>query len=119
DLFEDFVTTLFDLGQTFAGLIDDHPHFELSVLPQTNILCFRWNPTNLPSKTLNQLNKNIRQELLENKRFYIVQTQLKGQTFLRTTLMNPFTDVAILKTLLEEIEQTARELLAQPMPPIE
>ncbi|MEM8906514.1 MAG: aminotransferase class I/II-fold pyridoxal phosphate-dependent enzyme, partial [Bacteroidota bacterium] len=44
-LFDDFVTTLYDLGQTFAGLIEDHPHFELAVLPQTNILCFRWNPT--------------------------------------------------------------------------
>jgi len=106
---EDFVTTLYDLGKTFAKMIQSKPHFELAVEPMANILCFRWLEKEYTDEKLNQLNANIRKHILEKGEFYIVQTKLKDKLYLRTTLMNPFTTEAELEKLLEEIEKIAKE----------
>ncbi|MEM9822335.1 MAG: aminotransferase class I/II-fold pyridoxal phosphate-dependent enzyme [Bacteroidota bacterium] len=112
-LFEDFVDRLYGLGQQFAQLIQARPHFELAVDPECNIVCFRLIPPDFPVEALNTLNKNIRQTLIETQRFYIVQTQLKGQVYLRTTIMNPFTTEKILQSLLDEIEHIEKHVLVE------
>ncbi len=106
---EDFVTTLYDLGKTFAKMIQAKPHFELAVEPMANIICFRWLKKGYTDEKLNQLNANIRKNIVEKGEFYIVQTKLKGKLYLRTTLMNPFTTTVELEKLLEEIEKIANE----------
>ncbi|MEM1193389.1 MAG: pyridoxal-dependent decarboxylase, partial [Pseudomonadota bacterium] len=78
--------------------------FELAIEPSCNIVCFRY----LADSGLDQLNEFIRQQLLEEGEFYIVKTQLRGKTYLRTTLMNPFTTIEHLKLLLQRIEETIR-----------
>jgi L-2,4-diaminobutyrate decarboxylase len=44
---------------------------------------------------------------VENGRFYIVQTTLRGQLYLRVSLMNPFTTDAHLTALLDECQRLA------------
>ncbi len=110
ELFDQFVTTLYNLGKSFSQLIQEHPDFEIAVEPDTNIVCFRYQKDGLSMDELNTINKTIRQKLLEEGAFYIVQTQLKGQVYLRTTIMNPKTDLKELKTLLSKLS-----LFAKPM----
>ncbi len=106
---EDFVTTLYDLGKTFAKMIQAKPHLELAVEPTANIVCFRWLKKEYTDEKLNQLNANIRKKIVEKGEFYIVQTKLKDKLYLRTALMNPFTTTAALEKLLGEIEKIANE----------
>ena len=75
--FDDFVTTLYNLGKTMGVLLESDSAFELFLKPQSNIVCFRF-VAGIPAKHYDQINKKIRQHLLEDGEFYIVSTQLKG-----------------------------------------
>ncbi len=108
-LFEDYVDITFALGQTFADLIEGRDDFELLLRPQANVLCYRYAP---PDKVAdiawcNAMNARLRQELVEEGKFYIVQTDRDGVTYLRSALMNPFIKEAHLKALLIHIRSIA------------
>jgi L-2,4-diaminobutyrate decarboxylase len=73
------------------------PDFELGVNPECNIVCFR-----LKDKQYAEI-QAIRQKLLEDGKFYIVQTTLRERTYSRVSLMNPLTTIGDLEELLEGI----------------
>ncbi|MEQ9442310.1 MAG: pyridoxal-dependent decarboxylase [Cyclobacteriaceae bacterium] len=104
-LWDENVTYLYELAERFARLIQARDGVELAITPQANIVCFRYAPVNVSADQCSTLNAQIRQSIIEDGRFYIVQTQLKGELFLRTTLMNPFTTEAMLTDLLDEVIQ--------------
>ncbi|MEP0214699.1 MAG: aminotransferase class I/II-fold pyridoxal phosphate-dependent enzyme [Cellulophaga sp.] len=101
EIFDEYVTTLYDLGHQFAEMVVADPNFEIAVQPASNIVCFRYVNQNLSEKETNTLNEKIRQSILEKREFYIVQTKLRGIHYLRVTIMNPFTTKVHLKQLLE------------------
>jgi L-2,4-diaminobutyrate decarboxylase len=103
EVFEENVDCLYGLGKTFAETIKQHKDFELALQPQTNIVCFRFIKQGYDKQQLNELNKTIRQKLLEDSEFYIVQTVLNETHYLRVTLMNPMTTEAHLHNLLKKI----------------
>lgn len=107
-IFDEYVTTLYDLGHQFGEMIENHPQFKLAVKPMSNIVCFRFINDSLSLSELNKINENIRQRLLEDGEFYIVQTKLNGVHYLRTTIMNPFTTKEHLNRLLERIRAIAK-----------
>ncbi|MDP2423117.1 MAG: aminotransferase class I/II-fold pyridoxal phosphate-dependent enzyme [Bacteroidales bacterium] len=111
ELFSEFVTQLYDLGQAFADMIRNEPGFELAIEPQSNIVCFRYWPNTL-NMPINYFTAQIRSQLLRDERFYVVQTYVRGDTYLRTTLMNPFTSTNDLSELLHLIKQIADEIIA-------
>lgn len=104
-LWSDYVERMFNLGQQFGELIEASPHFELATPPNCNIVCFRY--TDCSEAKLNECNAFLRQHILEQGEFYMVQTTLRGAVYLRTTLMNPFTTMDDLKLLLKRIETGA------------
>ena len=91
------VDYLYDLGSQFAEIIENHPNFELGINPECNIVCFRL------KNTQNAQIQLIKQKLLEDGKFYIVQTILHDQMYFRVSLMNPLTTLKELKELLAEI----------------
>ena len=104
-VFPAYLDRQYDLAREFAGMIRQRPNWELAVSPQSNIVCFRWVPPGAGKEVCNEINARIRGEILKEGRFYIVQTQLNGLTFLRTSLMNPFTTREHLEELLETCEK--------------
>lgn len=110
EVFDEFVTTLYDLGKVFGKMIMNENQFELAILPMTNIVCFRYSNTQLGTNSLNRINAQIRQELLEDGEFYIVQTKLRGMHYLRVTIMNPFTTEKHLGQLLEKVKNLAEKI---------
>ncbi|MGB5654192.1 MAG: pyridoxal-dependent decarboxylase [Robiginitalea sp.] len=110
-IFEAFLNRQYDLARSFSDLIRERPNWELACEPQSNILCFRWAPLGIPSEGLDEINENIRKKALEEGRFYIVQTRLKGTLYLRTSLMNPFTGTAHLSELLTYLETLGQVFL--------
>jgi len=107
EIFDQNVTTLYDLARTFAEMVGKRQGFELTAEPMSNIVCFRVLPGN--EEENNRLNSSIRQRLLEEGDFYIVQTVLRGKVFLRVTLMNPFTTAKYLTELLDKIENLVKK----------
>ncbi len=103
-LFDEFVSHQYDLAKDFEALLNADSHFDIAAAPMSNILCFRYIESNLKLEQLNSINKKIRQELLEEGEFYLVQTTLRGIHYLRTSLMNPFTTIAHLVQLLQQIK---------------
>ncbi len=106
-IFDEYVTTLYDLGNQFGKMIFANPSFELALKPMSNIVCFRYVGDSTHNSDLNVLNAAIREQLLEDGEFYIVQTKVNGIHYLRTTIMNPFTKEELLNQLLKKIEEIA------------
>lgn len=113
EVFDQNVTVLYDLAKSFAHVLKTDIRFELAFEPMSNILCFRYVGNDLSLEELNRLNQSIRQVLLEDGEFYLVQTKLRDIHYLRTTLMNPFTTMDHLSLLLDKIKSVAEELLIQ------
>jgi L-2,4-diaminobutyrate decarboxylase len=106
-IFTDNVEYLHDLAEKFAILVKARLNFELAIEPESNIVCFRLTPSNI---NLNELNSAIRKQLLQEGKFYIVQTTLKEIVYLRVSLMNPLTTETDLNALLDEIERIGNQI---------
>jgi|TARA_B100002003_G_C13904105_1_gene440322 L-2,4-diaminobutyrate decarboxylase len=105
EVFGQFVTQLYDIGKVFARCLKQRDCFELALEPDSNIVCFRYIVPDLSDTELNELNSHIRNEILKQGNFYIVQTNLNDKVFFRVTLMNPQTNSEILEELLDTIEK--------------
>ena len=110
EIFSSNVDHLFNQARIFAQMIHKRRPFELAVEPQANILCFRYNDLDLDEEGNNLLNLSIRENILNEGEFYIVQTILRKKHYLRTTIMNPFTVEKDFETLLDKIETIAKSL---------
>ncbi len=80
--------------------------FDCAHQPQSNILCFRY----IKSDDINTINRIIREELLQEGKFYIVSTILNGRYYLRVTLMNHWTEKRHLEALIDNIKHKAQEI---------
>ncbi|MDO1511384.1 aminotransferase class V-fold PLP-dependent enzyme [Maribacter confluentis] len=105
EVFDAYVTQLYDMGKLFADLIEDEPNFEVAITPMSNIVCFRYCSPSLTLERENALNAKIRQSLLEDGEFYIVQTKLRQKFYMRITVMNPFTNIDHFKNLIQKIKR--------------
>jgi L-2,4-diaminobutyrate decarboxylase len=104
-MFADYIDRMFDLARRFAQLIAETRDFELAVEPDCNIVCFRHVPAG--AGDLDALQTRVRQAILAEGSFYLVQTGLGGKTWLRTTLINPLTSDQDLLALLERVRAAA------------
>ncbi|MCF8299288.1 MAG: aminotransferase class I/II-fold pyridoxal phosphate-dependent enzyme [Saprospiraceae bacterium] len=104
EVFDDYVTTLYDIGKQFANKVLQRKNFELALFPHSNIVCYRYVYPGLNNQELNILNSKIRNHILKEGKFYIVQTSLNDITFMRNTFMNHRTTPQIMDELLDEIE---------------
>lgn len=110
-VFDAYVTTLYDKGIGFAKQLKQREYYDIAVAPMSNIVCFRYTPNSVAKTQWNELNIKIRQALLEDGEFYIVQTKLRGINYLRVTIMNPYTTETHFANLLKKIETIAESLI--------
>ena len=80
-----------------------HESIELVMEPDANIVCFRFDDKK--SRNLNEVNGKIRSSLLESGEYYIVQTELGKELFLRVSVMNPLTKYENLEKLLDRVTE--------------
>lgn len=96
------------LARSLARKLEDADDFELAVQPQCNIVCFRHRPKGLEGEALDAHNRRIRQALVDDGSFYVVQTALPRGHYLRVTAMNPRTDESDLDAMLDAVRSAAR-----------
>lgn len=114
ELFEENVDRLYAQAKVLAELCQKSDRIELAVEPEANIVCFRYvytNQDNSASMSENQLNLTIRDKILQQGDFYIVQTVLDGKQYLRVSVMNPFTERADFEKLLEQVCELGNKIL--------
>lgn len=118
-----------ELAAAFAEEIKKRPVFQLTTEPELNILTYRICPPDLQKEiktasterlieinnVLNELNRTIQQEQREAGKSFVSRTVLEQETIfpgmpegkivvLRSVLMNPLTNMEILKDILDEQE---------------
>lgn len=104
-LFGDYIRRTYGRARELAELVTAADDLELATQPQANIVCFRLLVPGCSPEQLDQHNSRIRREVVEEGRFYLVQTPLDDRLYLRTTLMNPFTTRADLVDLLATLRR--------------
>jgi L-2,4-diaminobutyrate decarboxylase len=92
----ELVDQVFATARLLAEKLHAAPDFELLMMPQTNIVCFRYGEAD---QTL------IRKKLVESGAFHLTQVAMHGKVWLRTTVMNPFTAGDDLDALLTAIRE--------------
>lgn len=108
--YKDYIDSRYDLALRFAEELRSRSVFETAIEPQSNIVCFRFNPGNMTTESLNSLNAAIRDSIVKEGSFYIVQTELGGNLWLRVTIINPLTQDVDMNFLLDTIIKKAEEL---------
>jgi L-2,4-diaminobutyrate decarboxylase len=103
--FAHYVEGMVDLAAYFAELLANSADFELAVMPEANIVCFRHVPKQLAGQpaALDLHQADVRRRLVNSGQFYLVQTRLPSGLHLRTTLINPQTSAGDLRDLLAAI----------------
>jgi L-2,4-diaminobutyrate decarboxylase len=100
----EYIDSRYDLARSFAMMIKSDRQFEIAVEPESNIVCFRFAPEWADELTLNQINSAIRDKIIKEGTYYIVQVEFNGRIFIRLTIINPVTSVDDLKELLQRIK---------------
>jgi L-2,4-diaminobutyrate decarboxylase len=102
--YSNYIDSRYDLAQRFAEMVNESKGFELAVTPDANIVCFRYNPGAQSIEKLNEINAAIRDILMKEGSFYIVQTEIEGKLWLRVTIINPLTTEEDMQLLLNTIK---------------
>jgi L-2,4-diaminobutyrate decarboxylase len=108
--YKEYIDSRYDLASTFAGIIKSETRLQLAAEPESNIVCFRYAPAGADDEHLNEINSAIRDRIMKDGSFYIVQTELDGKIWLRVTIINPVTSEEDLRNLVFKIEETAKNI---------
>jgi glutamate decarboxylase len=126
-----------ETARAFAREIEETDDFQLVTPPVLNILTYRYCPSRIQEKlaaagpaekervnaALNVINRDLQRLQREAGNSFVSRTTLRQNTFspceivvLRTVIMNPMTDMDILKEILAEQKQIAEDQLSDLLP---
>ena len=103
--YKEYIDSRYDLAHLFAEMLRSEKDFELATEPDANIVCLRFAPDGMNVKLLNKINTAIREEIIREGSFYIVQVELDGKVYIRLTIINPITSEKDLQHLLLKIRE--------------
>jgi L-2,4-diaminobutyrate decarboxylase len=114
----DALAALYDrlchMARTLHALLIGHPMFLPLHEPESNILCFAWNPPHVPLDERNALTDALRERYNRSGRGWITATTLHGRRVMRATVMNARTTESHIEALVSGLEaEAARVLKAQ------
>lgn len=90
----------------------ENQDFETLHSPQTNILCFRHRPENLPETLPYSLfQQEIRKRICRAGRYFISKTDIAGETALRVVIMNHEHTSGTFRELLREIRNAGQDII--------
>ncbi|MCL8537677.1 aminotransferase class V-fold PLP-dependent enzyme [Chryseobacterium gallinarum] len=106
EIYRENIDTLYNLARKFYFMIENDDKFEAALEPMSNIVCFRYKNGN----DLNVINHTISKEILLDGSYYIVNTTINGEFWLRVSIQNPFTNESHFKGLLGKIKEIGGKL---------
>lgn len=78
-------------------------------VPELSAVVFQYQPEG--SHAVSDLNRKIQQKLFHEGRAIIAKTSVRGETYLKFTLLNPRTAEEDVLAVIDEIEHTAKQML--------
>lgn len=98
----DYIDSRYEITSKAYDYIVNQPDFECPVVPQSNILCFKYMGND-------ELQLTLRKRLLEIGEFYLTSTLFKGNRYLRLVFMSKETSFSHVKRLVESIRKIVKE----------
>jgi L-2,4-diaminobutyrate decarboxylase len=98
--------TAIDLTFRTARLLEADPDFELAATPQLSTIVFRYRPAGVGQDCADDLNRHIRRALFASGDAVVAGTTVDGRHFLKLTLLNAETTLAVLAGILELVSRT-------------
>jgi glutamate/tyrosine decarboxylase-like PLP-dependent enzyme len=95
-----------ELAQRLSRRVDETPELERLAETKLNIVCFRLRPPGLDEQELDELNRSLGQDVLEDGRVFFGTTVYKGKVAFRPAIVNWRTterDVDVLIDVLLEL----------------
>jgi L-2,4-diaminobutyrate decarboxylase len=111
-VFAEKINHLCRLTSQAHHLLAGEEDFEVMHEPQSNILCFRYTPSNLDPVKHPHFQLGIRNRTKEEGRFFISKVVLNGEEVLRVVFMNHEIEMKHFRLLLQEIRRTGQEIIA-------
>lgn len=103
--------SLCDRTRELHALLEAHDAFETLHEPECNIVCFRYvGSPRLPEADLDALNLGMRGRLNASGEAWITTTLLEGRRVLRVVIMNPLTETAHLRRMVEGVAALAPDV---------
>lgn len=99
------------MAQTLYANLEGHAFFTPLHVPESNILCFAWNPAGVRDSEKDALTEALRERYNRSGRGWITITTLDGRRVLRITVMNARTDETHIAELLNGLEREAEWVL--------
>jgi L-2,4-diaminobutyrate decarboxylase len=103
DGLSEYIERQIELTHAAFEYIHPLPEFQCAVKPQCNILCFRLEGSD-------ELQLMVRDRLNADGEFYITTTSFNGVRYLRLSIMNPDTNLDLIKNLIHRIRNIARSI---------
>ncbi len=99
------------MAGTLHARLSAHPHFTPLHVPQSNILCFAWDPPGMAHDELDELTDRLRDRYNRSGRGWITATTLDRRRVLRITVMNARTNESHLQALVDGLTAEAASVL--------
>ena len=109
EYYRKYIDSRYDLALEFASMVRLSSQLELAIEPESNIVCFRFAPEGYDDHILNKINSIIRDRIIKEGTFYVVQAELRENIWIRLTIINPLTSEDDLKYLMQRVYEIGRE----------
>ncbi|CAM5352761.1 amino acid decarboxylase [Streptomyces spiroverticillatus] len=111
-LFAEKIDYLCDLTAQAHQVVEQEPDFDALHRPESNILCFRYRPSDLiRADETHRLQVAIRNRIKRQGNFFLSKVNVDGVAALRVVMMNHQITVEHFRMLLNEIRKVGEELL--------
>jgi glutamate/tyrosine decarboxylase-like PLP-dependent enzyme len=100
-----------ELTQYFLRQIEERPFLQIVGKPDMNILCFRGTPQSIPADGWDQWNAGLQTHLLRERDVFLSFPPYRGKRWLRTVLLNPYTDERLIDRLFSDIDSFAMSVI--------
>ncbi len=108
--YKEYIDSRYDLAAEFSQFVKSSANLQLATEPASNIVCFRFASYKCSDLSLNKINSQIRDRIIKEGSFYIVQTELDGNIWLRLTIINPVTSIDDLKILVKRVQEIGSDV---------
>jgi glutamate/tyrosine decarboxylase-like PLP-dependent enzyme len=98
------------LTEYFLRKIGERPFLQVVGRPDMNILCFRATPERVPASLSDEWNARLQAHLLREKKVYFSLPPYRGARWLRTVLLNPYTDESLVERIFEAVDSFATDV---------
>ena len=103
--YEQLIDESYRLTGYLTAELREREWVELASTPETNLVCFRVAPDAVDEDEYDELNGRLQRQLLRDADVFLSLPTYRGARWLRTVLLNPYVDEAVLDRLLVLLDE--------------